>query len=155
MTKIFEEDAPELIKKMEEQSHMKFNGSYMLQPFTDIHLNNNMDRYDISGASNLAYSYILSGIAFFILIIACINFVNLTVARSLKRAKEIGIRKVIGGNRKQLIIQFLGESFILCLVAFALAIIMVQLLLPVFNRLSNKALALSYLLDLKLVAGYM
>ena len=76
------------------------------------------------------YSYILSGIALFILLIACINFVNLTVARSLKRAKEIGIRKVIGGNRKQLIMQFLGESFILCLIAFALAIVIVQLLLP-------------------------
>jgi len=154
MTKIFEEDAPELVKQMEEATHMKFNGLYMLQPFTDIHLNNNMDRYDISGASNLTYSYILSGIAFFILIIACINFVNLTVARSLKRAKEIGIRKVAGGSRKQLILQFLGESFILCLVAFALAIVITQLLLPIFNRLSNKALAVSYLWDVKLVAGY-
>lgn len=154
MTKIFEEDAPELVKQMEEATHMKFNGLYMLQPFTDIHLNNNMDRYDISGASNLAYSYILSGIAFFILIIACINFVNLTLARSLKRAKEIGIRKVAGGSRKQLILQFLGESSILCLVAFALAIVITQLLLPVFNRLSNKALEVSYLLDVKLVAGY-
>ncbi|MEP6950766.1 MAG: ABC transporter permease [Ginsengibacter sp.] len=154
MTKIFEEDAQELIREMEKQSHMKFNGSYRLQPLSSIHLNNTMDRYDISGASNLAYSYILSGIAFFILIIACINFINLTVARSVKRAKEIGIRKVVGGSRKQLITQFLGESFILCLIAFALAIMMVQLLLPVFNQLSNKALALSYLLDLKLVAGY-
>lgn len=154
MTKTFKEDAPELVKHMEEASHMKLNDLYMLQPFTDMHLNNNMDRQDIQGASNMAYSYIFSGIAFFILIIACINFVNLTVARSTKRAKEIGVRKVVGGNRKQLIIQFLGESFILCLCAFALAIVMAQLLLPVFNRLSNKALALSYLLDLKLVAGY-
>jgi len=154
MTKTFKDDAPELVKQMEEASHMKVNGLYMLQPLTDIHLSNNMDRYDISGASSLAYSYILSGIAFFILLIACINFVNLTVARSLKRAKEIGIRKVAGGSRKQLIIQFLGESFILCLAAFVFAIVMVQLLLPIFNRLSNKALAVYYLLDIKLVAAY-
>jgi len=123
MTKVFVDDAPEMVKRMTRESQGKLNGSYMLQPFTDMHLNNNMDRYDISGASNLIYSYILSGIAFFILLIACINFVNLTVARSLKRAKEIGVRKVIGGSRKQLIIQFLGESFLLCLCAFVLAIV--------------------------------
>jgi putative ABC transport system permease protein len=126
MTKIFEEDAPELIKRMEQESHTKFNGSYMLQPFINIHLNNYIDRYDISRASNLTYSYILSCIAVFILLIACINFVNLTVASSLKRAKEIGVRKVIGGNRRQLIIQFLGESIVLCLVAFLLAVVIVQ-----------------------------
>jgi putative ABC transport system permease protein len=109
----------------------------------------------LTDASNPMYSYILSGIAIFILLIACINFVNLTVARSVKRAKEIGIRKVIGGSRKQLITQFLGESFLLCLVAFVLAIVLVQLILPVFNELSNKALALSYLFDAKLIAGYL
>jgi putative ABC transport system permease protein len=101
----------------------------------------------LSGASNPMYSYILSGIAIFILLIACINFVNLTVARSVKRAKEIGIRKVVGSNRSQLILQFLGESFLLCIVAFTLAIGIVELILPVFNNLSNKALALSYLFD--------
>ncbi|HET9826830.1 MAG TPA: FtsX-like permease family protein, partial [Chitinophagaceae bacterium] len=78
----------------------------------------------------------------------------LTVARSLKRAKEIGVRKVIGGSRKQLIVQFLGESFTLCLGAFILAIFLTQFALPIFNQLSNKALALSYLLDAKLIAGY-
>jgi putative ABC transport system permease protein len=101
------------------------------------------------------YAYILSGIALFILLIACINFVNLTVARSVKRAKEIGIRKVVGGDRTQLIIQFLGESFLLCTIAFALAILLVQFTLPVFNHLSNKVLALSYLFDAKLIGGYL
>ena len=88
------------------------------------------------------------------LLIACINFVNLTVARSVKRAKEIGIRKVMGSDRKQLIYQFLGESFFLCTVAFVLAIALVQLLLPLFNELANKALSISYLFDAKLIAGY-
>src|SRR6202043_1854767 len=89
-----------------------------------------------------------------ILLIACINFVNLTIARSLKRAKEIGVRKVIGSSRKQLIIQFLGESFLLCLLAFVLAIIILQLLIPVFNQLADKTLALSKLFDGELMAGY-
>ncbi|MEO6639438.1 MAG: FtsX-like permease family protein, partial [Ginsengibacter sp.] len=80
--------------------------------------------------------------------------VNLTVARSVKRAKEIGIRKVVGGERKQLIFQFLGESFFLCMIAFLLSIVVVQLTLPVFNSLANKALSLSYLFDVKLVSGY-
>src|SRR3569623_1365862 len=108
----------------------------------------------LSDASSPTYSYILSGIALFILAIACINFINLTVARSLKRSKEIGIRKVVGGQRKQLIIQFLGESFILSFIAFVLSIGLVILILPFFNTLANKALAFSYLLSFKLVAGY-
>ncbi len=108
----------------------------------------------LKDSSNPIYSYILIGIALFILVIACINFVNLTVARSLKRAKEIGIRKVVGGQRRQLIIQFLSESFILSFLAFVFAILLVQLTLPIFNELSNKALSFSYLLDIKLIAGF-
>ncbi|HEY4877412.1 MAG TPA: ABC transporter permease, partial [Puia sp.] len=143
--------------------------TYFLQPYLDMHLStelpvNNNDGHlsksavrvsnGLTNAGNPIYSYILSGIALFVLLIACINFVNLTVARSVKRAKEIGIRKVIGGNRKQLIIQFLGESFFLCTIAFVLAIAVVQLLLPLFSDLANKVLSLSYLFDAKLVAGY-
>ncbi len=121
----------------------------------DIHLNTQLAAgNDLTKASNPMYSYLLSGIALFVLLIACINFVNLTIARSVKRAKEIGIRKVMGSDRKQLIFQFLGESFFLCTVAFVLAVALVQLLLPLFNELANKALAISYLSDAKLIAGY-
>jgi putative ABC transport system permease protein len=128
---------------------------YLLQPFLDMHMSTKLPAQNgLSDSSNPMYSYILSGIALFVLLIACINFVNLTVARSVKRAKEIGIRKVVGGDRRQLIIQFLGESFLLCIIAFALAIGLVQLILPVFNDLSNKSLALYYLFDVKLIAGY-
>jgi len=128
---------------------------YLLQPFFDMHMSTELPAQNgLSDASNPMYSYILSGIALFILLIACINFVNLTVARSVKRAKEIGIRKVVGGDRSQLIVQFLGESSLLCTIAFAFAILLVELILPVFNDLSNKALALSYLFDAKLIAGY-
>ena len=131
-------------------------GTYFLQSFTDMHMNTELPPQNgLVNASNPMYSYILSGITLFILLIACINFVNLTVARSLKRSKEIGIRKVIGGDRKQLITQFLGESFLLCLVAFSVALLIVQLILPVFNNLANKVLSFSYLFDVKLIAGYL
>lgn len=158
MQSFFEKDASDAFRSM-----MKMFGGdpntkmevYGLQPFTDIHLNPELPPNNgLVNASNPIYSYILSGIALFILLIACINFVNLTVARSVKRSKEIGIRKVVGGSRKQLIFQFLGESLLLCFLAFALAILLVQLILPFFNHLSNKALAISYLLDWKLITGY-
>jgi putative ABC transport system permease protein len=130
-------------------------GTYFLQPYLDMHLDTAIPASNgLTNASNPMYSYLLSAISLFVLLIACINFVNLTVARSVKRAKEIGIRKVIGGSRKQLIAQFLGESFFLCTVAFVLAIALVQWLLPLFNELADKALAISYLSDAKLIAGY-
>ena len=130
-------------------------GTYFLQPYPDMHLNTELPESNgITNTSNPMYSYLLSGIALFVLLIACINFVNLTIARSVKRAKEIGIRKVMGSDRKQLIVQFMGESFFLCTVAFALAILLVQLLLPLFNELANKALAIAYLSDAKLIASY-
>ena len=157
MQKVFESDAGETIKMIKEKYGIKNLGvSFFLQPLTAIHLSKEVAAEDqgFSNVSNPVYSYILSGIALFILLIACINFINLTIARSLKRAKEIGIRKVIGGSRKQLMIQFLGESFILCSAAFLLALLMVQMVVPLFNRLSNKMLEFSYLFDAKLAAGY-
>ncbi|HZW65617.1 MAG TPA: ABC transporter permease, partial [Hanamia sp.] len=130
-------------------------GTYFLQPYSDMHLNLDLPPGNgLTNGGNPIYSYILSGIALFVLLIACINFVNLSIARSVRRAKEVGIRKVIGGARKQLIMQFLGESFFLCTIAFAFAIILVQMMLPMFNHLSNKALSIAYLLDAKLIGGY-
>ena len=158
MQKFYVADSREAVKSLTAQFGevvSDWKSEYFLQPFLDMHMNTELPAQNgLTDASNPMYAYILSGIALFILLIACINFVNLTVARSVKRAKEIGIRKVVGGDRKQLILQFLGESFLLCIIAFMLAIALVQLILPVFNNLSNKALALSYLFDTKLVAGY-
>jgi len=130
--------------------------SFSLQPFLDVHLDSDVSdlRNGLGRGSSPIYAYILSGIAIFILLIACINFVNLTVARSLNRAKEIGIRKLVGSQRKQLMYQFLGESFLLSFLAFALAIVLTLSVLPTFNELANKQLALSYLFDIKLVTGY-
>lgn len=156
MQRFYVEDSKEALKKLTEQfGDMGWSSTYHLQPFTDMHLNKELPAQNgLSDASNPMYSYILSGIAIFILLIACINFVNLTIARSVRRAREIGIRKVIGSDRKQLIFQFLGESFVLCFFAFLSAIILVQLVLPIFNTLSNKALAIAYLIDIKLIGGY-
>jgi putative ABC transport system permease protein len=154
MTRIYREDAQERIKALEKEYKVKDPTAYALQPLLDLHLGKDVSQEDIANASDPMFSYILSGIAFFILFIACINFINLTVARSLKRAKEIAIRKVNGSSRRQLIYQFLGESFVVSFAAFILAIVIVQMVLPLFNNLSNKALSLSYLLDVKLIAGY-
>ena len=155
MQKVYETDARESIKMIKEKYGDSATTYYSLQLFTDMHLSKDYKAENgLADASNPFYSYILSGIAIFILLIACINFVNLTIARSVKRAREIGVRKVVGGSRKQLVVQFLGESFFLCLIAFLLSILLVQWVLPVFNHLSNKELALSYLFDAKLVLGY-
>ena len=155
MKKVYEANAGVVYKAAREKYDIKWSPQYLLQPLADMHLSKNYEAIDgLSDASNPVFSYILVSIAVLILLIACINFVNLTIARSVRRAKEIGIRKVAGGSRKQLIGQFLGESFLVCLLAFASAIVLVQVLLPLFNQLSNKALALSYLADAKLITGY-
>ncbi|HCN82971.1 MAG TPA: antibiotic ABC transporter permease, partial [Sphingobacteriaceae bacterium] len=157
MDKVFESDAGEAISEIRNKYGVKNIGiSYSLEPLAAIHLGKMVPDEDeiLSDKSNPEFSYILSAIALFILLIACINFVNLTVARSVKRAKEIGIRKVIGGTRRQLLLQFLSESFILCFIAFSFALFVTMLLLPVFNQLSNKALSISYLFSIKLITYY-
>jgi putative ABC transport system permease protein len=154
MGRVYRQEAAPAISRMEKDQKTKDMTYFELQAFTAMHLGKNVSQEELANASNPIYSYILSGIAVFILLIAAINFVNLTVARSLKRAKEIGVRKVLGGERRQLMIQFLGEAFLLCLAAFVSAILLVQLVLPLFNELSNKALSLSYLLDARLIAMY-
>jgi len=159
MNKFYDQDTKEAIKSLTSKfgpEVANWKSQYSLQPLLDMHMSTELPAQNgLSDASNPMYAYILSGIALFVLLIACINFVNLTIARSVKRAKEIGIRKVVGGDRSQLIMQFLGESFLLCTIAFALAILLVQFTLPVFNHLSNKVLALSYLFDVKLIGGYL
>lgn len=150
------QDAAQTFKKFQAQfGDIGDMGTYFLQPYFDIHTSTSLPPANgLVHESKPMYSYILAGIALFILLIACINFINLTVARSVKRAKEIGIRKVIGGKRGQLIRQFLGESLVLCLAAFILAIGMVILVLPMFNQLSGKGLSFSYLMDTRLIIGY-
>jgi putative ABC transport system permease protein len=119
---------------------------YNLQPFEKMHLDTKYNATQgLHQWSNAGNSYILGGIALFILLIACINFVNLTLARSLRRSKEIGIRKVSGGTRRQLIAQFLGESLFLNVLSFGIALLLVRLCLPLFSQLAAKELSVSYL----------
>ncbi|MEJ0030799.1 MAG: FtsX-like permease family protein [Bacteroidota bacterium] len=136
------------LKELKEKVGSDVKITLGLQPYTSIHLSKeNGPANGMVGGSDTVYSYILSGIAVFILIIACINFINLTIAQSLRRSKEIGVRKVVGGSRKQLITQFLAESFTISLIAFLSAIVLTQVSLPLFNDLANKKLELSYLSD--------
>jgi putative ABC transport system permease protein len=133
----------------------KYNNqlAFTLQPFLEMHLSREYRAENgLKESSNVTLSFVLSGLALFILLIACINFVNITLSHSLQRAKEIGVRKVMGGQRKQLILQFMSESFLLNTAAFLLAILLTTLLLPVFNDLTSKSLAFSYLFDVKLIA---
>ena len=104
------------------------------QPLRDIHLHSHLEG-ELSPPGNPAYIRILVTIALFILAIACINFMNLSTAQSAHRAKEVGLRKVLGADRRRLISQFLGESVLLSLLSLLLAIILIQFLLPLFNRL--------------------
>ena len=123
-----------------------------LQALTDIHLHSHLD-FEISPNSDISYIYIFSAIALFVLIIACINFMNLATARSANRGREAGMRKVLGAQRSQLVKQFLGESLLLCGVAALLAILIIEIVLPAFNVFSGKSLTTDYFQDGRLAAG--
>ena len=114
---------------------------YQLQPLKDIHLYSHKD-WEMKQNGNIIYIYVFIGIAFLVIIIAGINFMNLSTARSGKRAKEVGVRKVIGASRKMLIVQFLTESLIQSLIALFFAYILVELFLPGFNNVMETNLDL-------------
>lgn len=114
-----------------------------LQPLTDIHLNTDFPKGGVA-VSDWKYVYILSAVALLILVVACINFVTLAVGRSLSRAKEVGVRKVVGAVRHQLMSQYWSEAFVTTFIATGLAILLVVLLLPYFNQLAGKALVFSF-----------
>ncbi|HMJ67663.1 MAG TPA: FtsX-like permease family protein [Cyclobacteriaceae bacterium] len=154
MQEIFDSHTAEKLKEASKQQGHAVAITLSLQPFTAIHLSRPGADNGLVDASDPVYSYILTGIAVFILIIACINFINLTVAQSIRRSKEIGVRKVVGGSRKQLVAQFLAESFTVSLIAFVGAVVLTQTTLPFFNNLANKKLDISYLSDGYLYAGF-
>ena len=113
-----------------------------LQPLSDIHFNTTLPE-DIPAPSNPLYSYILATVGILILLIACVNFITLSTGRSATRALEVGVRKVMGAERKQLIFQFWGESFLVTLFALIMGIILAFLLLKPFNQLANREFVFS------------
>ena len=123
-----------------------------LQPLLDIRLHSRL-KSEIEPTGNILYVYIFTAIALFVLLIACINFMNLTSARAIKRAKEVGIRKVVGARKNQLVRQFLGESFILSAFSASAAVLIVIVVLPLFNRLTGKGITIISLADPSFVLG--
>lgn len=128
------------IKNLIKEHNPKAEAELIVQPLHSIHLYSNHLNNDTTGRGNILYVYIFSAVGIFILIIASINYANLATARSLKRAKEAGVRKVIGANRLQLMIHFFSESFLYSVLAFLLAIGVSWFMLPSFNELSGKAI---------------
>ena len=112
---------------------------FHLQPITAIHLHSSLGN-ELAANSDIGYVYVFSAIGLLIVLIACINFMNLSTARSMQRAKEVGMRKVFGAHRAHLTRQFLGESMLLSFLALPLALVLMQVLLPVFNHLVGKTL---------------
>jgi len=132
--------------------------SYSLQHITDMHLNpkptGNMREGGIVNESDPVFSWLFLGIALFILFMATVNFINISIAGSLKRAKEVGVRKITGGSKQQIIFQFLYESAIVCLAAFLLAIVFTNLSLPLFNELVRKELVFSESFSVELLGWF-
>ncbi len=116
---------------------------YFLQPLTQIHLTSDMSS-ELRINGNIKTIYIFSVIALFILVIACINFINLSTARSMERAKEVGIRKTFGSEKKSLMIQFLLESVLVSLISIAIAFLLMATLLPLFNKIAGKELTIGW-----------
>src|SRR5690606_20405844 len=116
-----------------------------LYQFSRLHL------YGIEETGSILYVYIFSAVALIILLVACVNFINLFTAKAFIRGKEIGIRKVVGAGKKHIIFQFYGETFLLSVFAFGAALILAEVFLPAFNNLSDKQISLNFLSNTGLI----
>lgn len=123
--------------------------NFYLEPFTKIHLYSEYGGFEPN--NSITYIYILAAVALLILVIVCSTYINLSTARSMERAKEVGMRKVIGAGKKQLFWQFIGESFLLCLMAILLSMAAAVCILPWFNQLSERQLQATSLFSLPFV----
>ncbi|MDJ1499552.1 ABC transporter permease [Xanthocytophaga agilis] len=146
--KALEKKFPGVVDKLAGEDHKKYNSAaiYLLQPLKDIHLYSHyMMEAEANGDGTTVY--LLLGIAFFIVVIAWVNYINLATARAINRAKEVGVRKSVGSQRSQLVTQFLFESALLNGLAVILALGLVVLVLPLFNALSGQHLSISLLIS--------
>jgi putative ABC transport system permease protein len=137
---VFEKQIPAFLEKMNgtEMKELNMYPTLILEKFPEAYLHSNRNDSNSGSIKNV---YIFSVVAVFILLIACFNFINLTTARSAERAKEVGIRKVVGAGRRQLTAQFIGESIMVCLIAFILTLATAAILLPSFNQLAGKTVS--------------
>jgi putative ABC transport system permease protein len=140
----------ETLKNKYADDRVRKSSTYLLQPVKDIHLHSSFSYDSGPGITNV---YVLASIGFIILLIACVNFINLANVHSLKRAREIGIRKVLGAHKARLITQFLIESGALVLIAFVIGIVTLYILLPYINSLSGKQFSVGDLLTWKILLG--
>jgi putative ABC transport system permease protein len=149
--KALEKKFPAFLEKRNgtEMKKSQMYPTLFLEPLKDVYLRSTRNGHKTGNITNV---YIFSIVAIFILLIACINFINLTTARSAERAREVGIRKVVGAARAQLTKQFIGESIMLCLIAFFLTIAFSWLLLPLFNQLAGKTISHSIFENLSYIA---
>jgi putative ABC transport system permease protein len=134
-----------LERKFVNPDRLKYNPELFVHPMSNWHLYSNFENRKIAASEQLKLVWFYATIGLFVLLLACINFMNLSTARSEKRAKEVGIRKAIGSERGQLITQFFCESLLTAGLSFILAIILVQLTLPWFNTVAGKAIDIPYL----------
>jgi putative ABC transport system permease protein len=145
---VYEVNAKQQLDESRRQYGFDPQVTYHLQPVQDIHFNPMMRTTGsaeggVVNGSDITYSIVFLVISGFILLMAAINFININIAGSIKRSKEIGIRKISGGSRRQIIAQFLIEASMLCFVSFILSLVLIYLLLPVFGQLTGKHLVIS------------
>ena len=143
---------PALIEKNRDTESYPFQDEYLVQELKELHLQANVN-FDIGLKGNPRYVLLFSGIAIIVLLLACANYMNLAVARSVSRAREVGMRKVVGAMRRQLIGQFLGESVLIAFVALILALGLSYLLLPIFGDLVERPLELNFIKNILLLPG--
>lgn len=136
---------PELVKKYFPDHIIDVSTMYLM-PLDDIHLKSNLD-FEMHPNSDITYVYIFAVIAFLVLVISCTNFINLATARTANRSKEVGMRKVMGAHKGQLVSQFLGETIFQSFVALLIGIIFAELLLNTFNSFSGKSFNHDFVLD--------
>jgi putative ABC transport system permease protein len=145
---------PVIERPLMEQAGMKepFPKIYGIQPVAEIHLHSHREQ-EISVNNDIKYVLLFSSVAFLILFIACVNYMNLATARSIRRGREVGMRKVVGARRGQLILQFLGESTATALLAMGLSLMLIKFALPAFNRLVERELSFNPVTNPQLFLG--
>lgn len=146
---------PALVKKYQQEEDYKnypFKDEYFIQPFTELYFQSNVN-FDVGLKGNRKSIYLFSAVALIILILACVNYMNLAIARSIKRSREVGLRKVVGAIRKQVISQFLGESILITFISLLFAIGLVYILLPVFGRIIERPIELDFTSNPVLLPG--